>query len=51
VEDAARATEIDARFLDTDFARARVSVRAAKPAPNANRMTGPKLFAAATPAK
>ena len=26
-------------------------VRAAKPAPNANRMTGPKLFAAATPAK
>ena len=36
---------------DADFASARVTVRAAKPAPNANRITGPKLFAAATPAK
>ncbi len=30
---------------------ARARVRAAKPAPNANRITGPKLFAAAIPTK
>jgi hypothetical protein len=34
-----------------DFAIAFVSRSAAKPAPKANRITGPKLFAAATPAK
>src|ERR1700678_3245374 len=35
----------------SDRVRARVSVRAAKPAPKANRITGPKLLAAAPPAK
>ena len=42
-------TEVVSR--EADFASARVTVRAANPAPNANRMTGPKLLAAATPAK
>src|SRR5271157_611258 len=41
----------DARSRERDFAMVRVRVRAAKPAPNANRMTGPKLLAAATPTK
>ena len=35
----------------SDFNIVRVSVRAANPAPKANRMTGPKLLAAATPIK
>ena len=48
---AALRTGTDADWLASDFVRARVTVRAAKPAPNANRMTGPKLLAAATPAK
>src|SRR5580700_7239781 len=44
-------TATDAVSRVTDLARARVMVRAAKPPPNAKRITGPKLFTAATPAK
>src|SRR5580704_2735932 len=44
-------TGTDAGFLESDFVRALVSARAAKPAPHANRMTGPKLLFAASPAK
>src|SRR5277367_5818252 len=39
-----RATETDARPRTNDFPTARVRVRAAKPAPKANRITGPKLL-------
>jgi len=35
----------------SDFSIVRMRVEAAKPAPKANRMTGPKLLAAATPTK
>ena len=44
-------TVTGAGFRFTDFASASVTVRAAKPAPNMNRITGPKLFAAASPTK
>src|SRR5580693_7098361 len=39
-------TGTDDASFENDFARAPVIVRAAKPAPKANRITGPKLFAA-----
>jgi hypothetical protein len=42
---------IEAVFRAPDFDMARVILRAAKPAPKANRITGPKLLAAVIPAK
>jgi len=36
---------------DAERANARVTLSAANPAPKAKRITGPKLFAAATPTK
>src|SRR5947209_20108708 len=40
-----------ARPSESDFVMVPARRREAKPAPNANRMTGPKLFADATPTK
>src|SRR5689334_20154495 len=40
-----------AGLFATDFFIACMILRAVKPAPNANLITGPKLFAAATPTK
>src|SRR5580704_9690614 len=39
----------DAGLRESDFLNRRVRVRAVKSAPNANRMSGPKLLAAAMP--
>jgi hypothetical protein len=41
----------DAGFRASDFTTLCVSRFAAKPAPKAKRITGPKLFAAAIPTK
>src|SRR5437763_7489390 len=44
-------TGIDIESPGSDFSIVRVRLRAAKPAPEANRITAPKRFAAAIPTK
>src|SRR5882724_12168253 len=48
---AAARTVTGVELRAADFFRARATVSAANRAPNANRITGPKLFAAASPTK
>jgi hypothetical protein len=49
--EAAVPTATNSALREKDLAMALVTVRAAKSAPKAKRMTGPKLFAAAIPTK